>query len=414
MKLTEKMRMMRKGILMGVVLMVAGVSLFSCSNEEVPAVVENGEIKLEMPLNVSDVVLTDFEGTVTNVQSGVVTKLPAPVKSGDDYVIKVPTLAEGTYNIYTKGSITFVKDGADGSMGFEVTSKDVALSETSSSTKVVINSFKAESGFVLSEICTTGTLNPQGKNYNYDAYFVITNNSNKVLYADSLLLIESQYQSSSSGNNPWSPDVRPYAIPAGAVFMIPGNGTDHPVNPGESIVIANNAMDHTTVNEKSYDLTGADFEVYLDNGGNSMDTDYETPNMEYIWCYTQTIWLPSVQQNRSYAIARMKEDKETFLANHSVTPTYVASTGKTMESKQVQIPNEWVLDAVNLGTGDDFGWYVISYGLDAGFVAGRANSKDTTQRGTSIKRKKDSAGKYIDTNNSTNDMEARQEPSMKK
>ena len=64
--------------------MVAGVSLFSCSNEEVPAVVENGEIKLEMPLNVSDVVLTDFEGTVTNVQSGVVTKLPAPVKSGDD------------------------------------------------------------------------------------------------------------------------------------------------------------------------------------------------------------------------------------------------------------------------------------------------------------------------------------------
>jgi hypothetical protein len=52
--------------------------------------------------------------------------------------------------------------------------------------------------------------------------------------------------------------------------------------------------------------------------------------------------------------------------------------------------------------------------LDAGWVAGRANSKDTTQRGTAIKRKTDSAGKYVDTNNSTNDMVARQTPSMKK
>jgi hypothetical protein len=267
---------------------------------------------------------------------------------------------------------------------------------------------------VFSEICTTGTLYPNGKNYNYDAYFIITNNSDVVLYADSVALIESQYQSASSGKQDWNPDVRPYAIPAGAVFMIPGSGKDHPVKPGESIVIANNAMDHRTVNENSYDLTGADFEVYLDNGGNSMDTDYDTPNLEYIWCYTNTIWLPSVQQNRSYAIARMKENKETFLANHSETPTYTATTGKLMESKQVQIPNEWVLDAVNLGTEDDFGWFVISETLDAGWVAGRANSKDITQRGTAIKRKQDSTGKYIDTNNSTNDMEARQVLSMKK
>jgi len=197
--------------------------------------------------------------------------------------------------------------------------------------------------------------------------------------------------------------------------MIPGSGKDHPVKPGESIVIANNAMDHRTVNENSYDLTGSDFEVYLDNGGNSMDTDYDVPNLEYIWCYTNTIWIPSAQQNRSYAIARMKENKETFLANHSVTPTYTSElSGKLMSSEQVQIPNEWVLDAVNLGTEDDFGWFVISKTLDAGWVAGRANSKDTTQRGTAIMRKKDSTGKYIDTNNSTNDMEARQVPSMKK
>ena len=405
---------MKKNVFLSLMLMAASTVFVACSKDDAPYVVENGTVTIEMPINVSQVVLNSFEGTATNVQSGEVTTLATPVKDGDNYVITIPRLTEGKYNLAAKGNISFVKDGVAGTTDFEVSSSDVALNEKSTTAKLVVSSFKAEGGFVFSEICTTGTLKPDNKNYNYDAYFVITNNSDVVLYADSVALIESQYQSASSGNQPWSPDVRPYAIPAGAVFMIPGSGKDHPVKPGESIVIANNAMDHRTVNENSYDLTGADFEVYLDNGGNSMDTDYDTPNLEYIWCYTNTIWLPSVQQNRSYAIARMKEDKETFLANHSETPTYTATTGKVMENQQVQIPNEWVLDAVNLGTEDDFGWFVISETLDAGWVAGRANSKDTTQRGTAIKRKQDSTGKYIDTNNSTNDMEARQVPSMKK
>lgn len=405
---------MKKNVILSIMLMAASTVFVACSSDDAPYVVENGTVTIEMPINVSDVVLNSFEGTATNVQSGEVTTLTTPVKSGDNYVITIPKLTEGKYNLAAKGNISFVKDGVAGTTDFEVSSSDVALNEQTTTAKLVVSSFKAEGGFVFSEICTTGTLYPNGKNYNYDAYFIITNNSDVVLYADSVALIESQYQSASSGKQDWNPDVRPYAIPAGAVFMIPGSGKDHPVKPGESIVIANNAMDHRTVNENSYDLTGADFEVYLDNGGNSMDTDYDTPNLEYIWCYTNTIWLPSVQQNRSYAIARMKENKETFLANHSETPTYTATTGKLMESKQVQIPNEWVLDAVNLGTEDDFGWFVISETLDAGWVAGRANSKDTTQRGTAIKRKQDSTGKYIDTNNSTNDMEARQVPSLKK
>ena len=405
---------MKKNVILSMMLMAASTVFVACSSDDAPYVVENGTVTIEMPINVSDVVLNSFEGTATNVQSGEVTTLTTPVKSGDNYVITIPKLTEGKYNLAAKGNISFVKDGVAGTTDFEVSSSDVALNEQTTTAKLVVSSFKAEGGFVFSEICTTGTLYPNGKNYNYDAYFIITNNSDVVLCADSVALIESQYQSASSGKQDWNPDVRPYAIPAGAVFMIPGSGKDHPVKPGESIVIANNAMDHRTVNEQSYDLTGADFEVYLDNGGNSMDTDYDTPNLEYIWCYTNTIWLPSVQQNRSYAIARMKEDKDTFLANHSETPTYTATTGKLMESKQVQIPNEWVLDAVNLGTEDDFGWFVISETLDAGWVAGRANSKDTTQRGTAIKRKQDSTGKYIDTNNSTNDMEARQTPSLKK
>ena len=277
---------MKKQLFLSMMLMVASTLFFSCSKDDETTFVKNGTVTIEMPINVSDVVLNSFEGTATNVQSGAVTTLPTPVKNGENYVVTIPSLEEGKYNLVAKGNISFIKNGVAGTTDFEVNSNNVELTEKSTAVKMVVSSFKAEGGFVFSEICTTGTLTPQNKNYNNDAYFIITNNSDVVLYADSVALIESQYQSGSSGMQPWDPDVRPYAIPAGTVFMIPGSGTDHPVAPGESIIIANNAMDHRTANENSYDLSKADFEVYLDNGGNSMDTDYDVPNLEYIFCYT--------------------------------------------------------------------------------------------------------------------------------
>ncbi|MBQ3313933.1 MAG: hypothetical protein IJG74_09150, partial [Prevotella sp.] len=183
---------MKKNVFLSMMLMAASTVFVACSSDDAPYVVENGTVTIEMPINVSNVVLNNFEGTATNVQSGEVTTLATPVKDGDNYVITIPSLTEGKYNLTAKGNISFVKDGVAGTSDFEVSSNDVALNETSTTAKLVVSSFKAEGGFVLSEICTTGTLKPDNKNYNYDAYFVITNNSDVVLYADSIALIESQ------------------------------------------------------------------------------------------------------------------------------------------------------------------------------------------------------------------------------
>ena len=47
--------------------------------------------------------------------------------------------------------------------------------------------------FVIAEIFIPGTYNEAGKQYNGDQYVRIYNNSDKVLYADGLIFMESQF-----------------------------------------------------------------------------------------------------------------------------------------------------------------------------------------------------------------------------
>jgi hypothetical protein len=60
------------------------------------------------------------------------------------------------------------------------------------------------------------------------------------------------------------------------VFRFPGRGTDHPLGPGETALIAKAALDHRPVHPGLYDLRGADFEW----GGLADNPD--VPNLEQI------------------------------------------------------------------------------------------------------------------------------------
>lgn len=398
-------------------LLSTSMTFVACSSDDATPIIPSTTLSIEVPANLSNVEASNMSVTLTNVETQKAQTITGGfLAEGQNIVATVADMEEGNYNVTAKGHLTFTTaNGVKGEQDFELSQQNVAITTAAPTLKMVVNTFKADGGFVISEIFVAGTKYPdQNRNYMYDAYFKITNNSDMTLYADSLAIMESAYVSSAANKHDWTPDVRPTDFPAGTLFMIPGNGTEHPVAPGQSIVIANNGMDHTTVNSASIDLSKADFEVYLDNGGNSMDTDYDVPNMVYYYSYTATIWIPSIQMNRSYAIARMHEDPETFIQNHSLVPTYTATNGRVMKSNQVQVPNSWILDAVNLGQADDFDWFVISEALDAGFAAGRQNSGDTGQVGTSVIRKQDANGKYVDTNNSTNDFLTRQTPSLKK
>ena len=169
-------------------------------------------------------------------------------------------------------------------------------------------------------------------------------------------------------------------------------------------------MNHSEANAYSFDLSKADFEFYDEStSANNLDTDnQEVPNLDKWYCYTLSYYLLNTGGNKAYALARMHQDRESYLTDNYYEAKYVLTTSKgdkEMTSKCYKLPNSWILDAVNLCPSSVWQWNVVSSALDAGYtyVASALNSTD--RFGKSVIRKKEN-GKWVDTNNSSNDFEA--------
>ncbi len=410
--------MMKKNIFLSTMMLLAmSVAFVSCSSDDAPVMVKNGTVTLEMPINVTQVTMNSFSGTATNVQSGKVTTLPTPVKVGDDYVITIPELEEGKYNIAAKGNISFLKGGIAGKTDFEVSSDGVEVSEKSSSVKMAVNSFQAEGGFVVSEIFFTGTTTPEGKQYSGgDAYIIIANNSDVTLYADSIAVLESQFLTNDKQD--YTPDVMNEAFSVEAVYMIPGNGTSVAVEPGKHLTLAINAINHKEANVNSMDLSNADFEFYDESSNpNYTDPDGKAPNLDKWYCYTATVFSFHNRGFHSIAIAKMRTDKETWLKDYAYTAEYTFTFNEysfPMSTDTYKVPNTWILDAVNLSVESEFQWIVTSSALDAGWTYCGKVDRDQTRYNKAVVRKQGADGKYVDTNNSTNDFIPEAQPTLLK
>ena len=83
----------------------------------------------------------------------------------------------------------------------------------------------------------------------------------------------------------------------------------------------------------------------------------------------------------------------------------------------MKIPNEWIVDAVNLSTEKGFEWLVTDTSLDSGYTYVTKDEEDKTRYGKSVRRKvlSENNGKPIfkDTNNSTEDFEILTTPTLK-
>lgn len=274
-----------------------------------------------------------------------------------------------------------------------------------------------QEGFVLAEIFFAGTETPEGKRYVGDKYFVLYNNAADTLSADGLILIEADLNSVQKydlGAN----DFRDRYCAVDAMYRIPGDGNTHRVAPGEVLLIADNAMDHREANANSFDLSGADFEWY-DVSSSAGTTDVDNPaveNLDKLYCYTYTIWVPHNQGHKSFGLARFPEGmtKEQYFATDSfyISYTYqiVTAAGTYTQSKRSYVlPNEWIVDAVNLAPSETFQWLTFSDRLDAGYTYVAPTGSDKTRFGKAVRRKVQGFvnGRRVlqDTNNSTEDFE---------
>ena len=170
--------MKKTTILSILAVLTLGMNFTSCKSDDADPIVETTTITVELPLNVKNPTLTEATCTITNVENQQVTTATASqfINDGDGYVLQVPGLVEGTYNVELKGHLEFTANGVSGQKDFETKQENIKITQEAAKLHLTVSAFTAQGGFVFSEIFFTGTTTPEGKQYSNDQYVVITNN----------------------------------------------------------------------------------------------------------------------------------------------------------------------------------------------------------------------------------------------
>lgn len=406
---------MTKKILMALLFIVGCSTMFvSCSDNEETISQSKATFAVNVPADLTDATLQNIELTLVNVQTGAKTVVNTFTQKGNQYVADA-TLNVGTYNVVMTGKANYKFDNKTLESQVRAQQNNVSVGENSTTNNITLlpEVYNTAEGFVISEVFFTQMLMEGGGKYIYGQYIIITNNTDNTLYADSLVLVQSA--DISSLKHDYIKDFRTNSMLAGSLFMIPGKGKDVPVAAGKSIVIALNAEDHSKAVPHAPDLSKADFEIYdITNHPKIQDTNSNVPNLDTWFKKSATITVLHSGGVETYALARIPVSKETYIKDYQYDATYLfkfGNTEKTMTEKGYLVPNSWIIDAVNLGMKNEYKWNIISPKLDAGFTYCLEALKDKTAYGTAVIRRMEN-GKYVDTNNSTNDFTPKTTPSL--
>jgi hypothetical protein len=226
------------------------------------------------------------------------------------------------------------------------------------------------SGLVINEIYYCGP--PASGTYYYDQFVELYNASMDTMYLDGLII-------SRASQAPLFLDQYAEAIYS---YQFPGDGDDHPIFPGQFVVIAEDAMDHVKEGGAagSLDLSGADWEFFTE-----MNIDLDNPNVPN---------LNNVNPNKTV----------DFLINFSHNAVFLVKvadiTQVPFNAKDYHLFNfDDIVDAVEYA-GNPEVTKEISTQLDAG-LAGR---RITKYSGKSTEREHPETGAPgYDSNNSTFD-----------
>lgn len=392
------------------ILLTAGIGLGACNDDRIAT--SSVTPGLSVSNQIEGLAITSGEYTFKEVNTGTETKV--------SYGSLPFELNDGLYNVTFIGKGKYAYNAENVEVNIQGTQQNVQVSGGSCNLSIPVYVQNSGADFVIAEIFGIGTLTPENKQYNGDQYIRIYNNSDKTLYADGLALLESKFMTTSKYN--YTPDIMNEAFAVQVVAVIPGNGQEHPVEPGQSIILCDNAMNHKEANPNSIDLSKADFEWYTQSTSSSnpdMDNP-DVPNLEMYYNYTKSIWLLAKKGNRAYAIGRIPSSvgKDNYIKDYVYKYTYMINEGlSSKEQTCYQFPNEWIIDAVNIGPVNSYVWNITAPVLDMGHTYFGETDATTENAGKSIIRKvayKDGDREVLqDTNNSSIDFTPSTSPSIK-
>ena len=386
------MKNLASKLLVAALLLVGSAAFFSCNNDD-DVKIKSYPMEVKFALNdgLAWNNITDAKLIVSNDKG-----LHDTISIKGDTTI---TFVQGQYNFVVTGKVkdeaaAYVQ-GTAGANLFQNATVNVALS------KVV------RSSLIFKAIYTTG--GKQG--YMKDGYFEIVNNSDEVQYLDGLIL--SAPAGKQQNKNAWQANGFEdlYACGQGQVLAFPGSGHDYPLQPGQSVLIANDGANHKDLagaGNHCPDLSKADWEVYLSyvNG----EIDYPAKNLDVIFVnnkYMKAFGLGFF--GRAYVLARLPQGMtpEAFAADHSNIRKEPGNAAATME--YLVIPSKYVLDAVDIWDAQTTNHYPTFLAKDdaEGVLASKAWEGKCVRR--KVTKVVNGRAYYQDTNNSVNDFLNNQE-----
>jgi hypothetical protein len=250
------------------------------------------------------------------------------------------------------------------------------------------DSVQQYAGLVISKIYFTGS----GSSVR-DQYFRLTNNSNDTIDAEGVVVLESKFTSPSAYYD-FSDSISYRYFVTEVVYRIPDST---PIAPDSSIVLA-----YQNANVSGgLDLTDANYAW-----------EVGSPLLDKVFSYSATVWVLHNRGFRSYAIGALptRDDDAAFLADFKYSGTYKFDVGDTTyvmtTTNAYYVPNEWIIDAVNVVSpvASERVLQTLPYALDSGQTwAGDPNDSSSSARFGLAVTRRIRGGKFIDTNNSTND-----------
>lgn len=282
------------------------------------------------------------------------------------------------------------------------------------------------SPLVFKEIYYAGSKTPKGTNWFRDQFYEIYNNSAETQYLDGVYFADLTPVKSTTKLPLWpEEDGNNYAY-ANRVWRFPGSGTDYPLAPGESCVIAqfaaNQKLDIYNPNSP-VDLSSSEFEFNMHNAN---FPDQPAIDMVHVF-YNGKAEMGTIPQyltsvyGGAYVIFKVPEgDKYDPVNDASMKTTDLSKpNSKTYYAK---IPVKYVLDAVECIDNESMvNAKRVPAVLDAGMTW-----VGSTYCGLSVARKPsvDENGNYIkrdngamifqDTNNSTDDFDRGLVPQLRR
>ncbi|KUJ61205.1 hypothetical protein AR687_13510 [Flavobacteriaceae bacterium CRH] len=357
-------------------------------------------------------------------------------ESDDSGVAKFNQILPGTYSVTaTKVMLseefteTFGYTPTEAEINFNDAASNVVISSTTAPIALEMKTSKV-GDFVIKQIYYGGSDTKKGAVFR-DQFIEIYNNSNTVQYADGLYMAQLTGSTTTTvaayslanGQFDWSKSeemtigntANTNYVYGVNIIKIPGNGTQYPVQPGSSIVIAQNGINHKSnyidnngkavsiLNpELTVDLSTADFETFLGTYlGDVYQYDIQNPAVPDVdiayWGNTNNDMILDSNGRQAYTIFKMTDAEFAALKKYK--------NPKGDKNYFLQIPNAVLIDGVD--TTKDLASGLVPKKLASQIDGGNTYlpSGAYTSKAVIRKTKTTIAGRIIlqDTNNSSND-----------